>query len=108
MMNLLILILQQMFLRTYHKALCQIKVKQTLTYVFRAGDHVTFVYGNIKCICYFFNISFKLLLIYNYRPCSRKTNSDSSGIKLSNIDLVFFYLCSHKLVTHIFNKTIPH
>ena len=34
----------------------------------------------------------------------QENNSDSSGIKLSNIALLFFYLWLHKLVTHIFSK----
>ena len=79
---------------------------------YRAGDHVTFVYGNIVSQQMdLFAIFFIYLLtksINLYRSCSKKTNSDSSGLKLSNIAFVFFYLCLHKLVIHIFNKKILH
>ena len=48
---------------------------------FSADDYVTFVYSNIV-----------------------SPNSDSSGIKLSNIALVFFYSSSLKMVTDILTK----
>ena len=72
----------------------------------RAGNHVTFVYDNIvsqqMVFAIFFDLSFKILLIYiDHVP-------GSSGIKLSNIALVLFYSCLHKLVTHIFYQKIPH
>ena len=63
-----------------------------------AGDHVTFVYDNIvsqQIVFAIFQNSINL-----YRSCSRKPNSYSSSIKLSNIALVFSYLCLHKLVTY--------
>ena len=37
-----------------------------------------------------------------YHVPGKQMNSDSSGIKLSKIALVFFYLCLLKMVTHIF------
>ena len=87
---------------------CMLMVNQT-SYIYRAGDHaVTFVYGNLVSLqivfaIFLFDKSFKLLLIYiNHVPANQIPIS--SGIKHSNIALVFFYLCLHKLVTHIFNK----
>ena len=74
---------------------------------YRAGDHVTFVYSYIvsqQMVIFYFHRYIFQTSINLYRSCFKKTNSDSSGIKLSNIALAFFYLCLHKLVTHIFNK----
>ena len=62
-----------------------------------------FFYSNIVSQQIVFAI-FSVNLSNLYRPCSREQNTDSSGIKLSNIPLVFFYLCLHNLVMHIFNK----
>ena len=54
----------------------------------KAGDHVTFVYDNIVSQQIIFAIFFDFIFqnsINLYRSCSRKINSDSNSIKLSNI-----------------------
>ena len=81
--------------------LCLIQVIGRLKFklLFRAGDHVTFVYSNIvsRLMVHFVYLLF-FCDIYLSKPsinldtsCYRKPNCYSNGIKISDIAFVFFY-----------------